>query len=112
MIKVRWDQMHYVFITNFYDVPLTGTCLHEGKLCRFEMEWVDESDSDYYLVYPLTFVERVKAKINQWCFEVCVGHHWSYGGLRRKSFFYYRRPQWLYKLLFRLYYRVSGWISK
>lgn len=98
--------MNYVFITNYYDKPLSGFCLWNGELHRFEE--TDESfEKDEYDVYPLTLREKIKARIKQKAFEICVGTHWSYGGSIRRSHFYWRRPKWLHKLLFDVYYKLT-----
>lgn len=95
--------MNYVFISNFYDYPLSGTCLYNNKLHRFEVE----DDGEYYNVYPLSLWEKVKAKVHQKAFELCVGYHWSWNGNKRSSFFYYRKPEWFYRWLFNVYYKVT-----
>jgi hypothetical protein len=104
--RVKQQDMNFVFITNYYDGPLSGFCLWDNQLHRFEA--TDESyGDDEYDVYPLTLWEKIKAKTNQKAFEICVGTHWSYGGNKRKSHFYWRRPNWLHKLLFDVYYKLT-----
>lgn len=114
MIKVHWREMHFVFVSGFYDIPLSGTCIHDGKLCRFHIEVLEGDqyqETEYYIITPLTRWEAFKARFNQKMFEMCVGKHWSYDGNRRRSHYYVRSPEWLHNLLFRAYYYVTmrGW---
>lgn len=100
--------MHYVFVSGFYDHPLTGTCLYQGKLCKFHIEALESGEeSDYYIITPMTLWERFKARFDQKMFELCVGTHWSYDGNKRRSFYYVRSPAWLHNLLFKSYYYVT-----
>lgn len=108
MIRIKYADMHFVFVRGFYDLPLEGTCMHDGKLHQFVIDPHDDNDEvDYYILTPMTRWERIKAKINQTAFEWCVGYHWTYTDSRRTTGFYYRSPQWFFKLLFSLYYWVT-----
>ena len=40
-------------------------------------------------------------------FEQMVGYHWSYPQRKNWARFYYRKPVWLSKFLFKLYYKVK-----
>ena len=42
MIKLPYEEMKFHYITNFYDYPLTGTCIYQGKIALFEAS--DETD--------------------------------------------------------------------
>lgn len=105
-MRVSYKDMNYVFITNFYDRPLSGFCMHEGELHRFE-ETDESCENDEYEVYKMTRWEKNRAWFSQKCFELCVGTHWSWGGGRRKDYFYWRRPKWLHKILFKVYYTLT-----
>lgn len=112
MIRVHWTDMHYVFVSGFYDHPLSGTCRYQGELCKFEIEVIEDDQTDHYIVTPMTLWEKVKARFSQKMFELCVGTHWSFEGNKRRSFYYVRRPAWLHHLLFRSYYFVMMRILK
>ena len=98
-------ELFIIYVTSFYDVPLEGTCRVEGEYMRFELK--DENSMDYYC-YRMSSPEKIKAKISQKLFEICVGYHCTYNGNKRMSHFHYRRPKWLYKILFDLYFSVRS----
>lgn len=103
--KIEWDDLHVVYVTNFYDIPLTGLCLWKGKLERFEVE-----DYEYgtYRVIHINWLQRLKARFDKKMFEWFVGHHWSYDNGRRTNYYYVRSPQWLHNAAFKFYY----WMTK
>jgi hypothetical protein len=57
-------------------------------------------------IYDLTFWEDVRWRLKKFFFEQMVGYHWSYPK-RKNSHFHYRKPEWLYKILFKLYYTIK-----
>ena len=42
MIRVPYEEMKFHYITNYYDYPLTGTCIYNGQIALFEAN--DETD--------------------------------------------------------------------
>jgi hypothetical protein len=42
MIKIPYDECHFHYVTGFYDYPLYGTCIYNGKIALFEA--ADETD--------------------------------------------------------------------
>lgn len=107
--KVHYKDMNYVFVSDYYDGPISGTCIHNNELHKFEAVYdsITEMHNEYYIIHPLTPWGKVKAKVRQWSFEICVGTHMSWNGNKRRSFYYIRSPKWLHKCLFYLYYRVK-----
>lgn len=100
---VKESDVEYRFITNFYDHPLKGSCYYLGKLYYFRRK----EDSDYLYLFHLNNSGERKWKLKQFFFEQCVGYHWSWYPKNRSERFRYRKPEWLYKLLFKLYYKLK-----
>lgn len=42
MIKLPYNQMKFKYITNYYDYPLSGTCIYNNKIALFQAK--DETD--------------------------------------------------------------------
>lgn len=118
--KVEYDQMQFVWVSNFWDFPLKGICMWGGKLHEFAGwdEWFkidnpteDEDDWDrkvFFNLTPLTFTQRLKWRFRQRMFELCVGTHWTYKNNQRGLQFHWRKPVWLHKLLCSWYYKTKG----
>jgi hypothetical protein len=100
---VKDKQVDYRFVSNYHDEPLQGSCYYLGKLYHFRRK---EGTDQLFLIHLNKSGER-KWKLKQLWFELCVGYHWSWYPKNRSSGFYYRRPQWLYKILLDLYYRLK-----
>lgn len=103
---IPYKDLDIVFVTNYYDVPLSGTCIHDGKLCEFECS-SEHDDPLMYAIYRLSFLQKIKAKFTQWKFEQCVGYHWSYHSGKKTTYFYIRKPKWLYTMLYKWFYRKN-----
>lgn len=101
------NQVEYRFISSYYDLPLKGICYHLGVLYEFQRVQMEEYFDDYLELYSLNLFEKTKWILRQWWFETCVGYHWSWYPKNRSKGFYYRKPQWLYKLLMKLYYKLK-----
>lgn len=102
------DEVDFIWYWSHYDVHLEGLCKYDGNLCRFEhvrFVWEEDEDGDLeivdnlYDIFSLTLKDKIKLKLRQWKFELCVGKHCSYphreNGVRYKS----KRPIWLHKIL-------------
>jgi hypothetical protein len=85
--------------------------MFNGKLCEFENEYPDfDEETDEYKemfvkIYKLNLIDKIKWRWKQWKFEKIIGYHWTYPQRKEGKGFYYRKPKWLYILLFNLYYR-------
>lgn len=104
-MKIPYNDLNIVWVSNFYDYPLEGICRPNGELMKFTVD-----DDDYmYFVEPLTGWQKFKWLFNMKMFELCVGKHWSYKDNKRQTFFYYRKPEWLFRFLFKLYYKFQDY---
>jgi hypothetical protein len=100
------DVGEIVYVSDYYDGPLAGLTMYKGQLCKFRCV----KDDDKYLYYEIMSMnawEKIRALWRKKKFELCVGYHWTYKNGKRDSWFYYRKPQWFYKWLFRMYYRKT-----
>lgn len=117
---IPYDQMQFRWIAMHWDIHYNGICTYNNQLCEFqtiegdgrwtgddedkEEEWV-ETIPTVCKIYHLTPKEKLIWLHRQTMFEWFVGYHWTYPyrktGQRQ---FRYRKPVWLYKLLFKLYY--------
>jgi hypothetical protein len=110
---VNYDKVKFKFISNHWDIHLNGTCIYNGELCEFKNKYPDynEETDDWEEMIVEIFQLNLKEKLawykKQWLFEKCVGYHWSYKNGKRGKSFYYRKPQWLYKKIFNLYYKLK-----
>lgn len=110
---INYENVEFRFISNHYDVHLNGTCIYNGELCEFKNQYpdldeeTDEWEEMIVEIYQLTFKEKFEWYKRQWLFENCVGYHWTYPQRKEGKSFYYRKPQWLYKRLFNLYYKLK-----
>jgi hypothetical protein len=100
---VKDTQVEYRFITNYYDEPIQGSCYYLGKLYQFRRK---EGTNQLFLITLNKKGER-RWKLKQFFFEQCVGYQWSWYPKNRSTGFRYRNPQWLYKILFKLYYKFK-----
>lgn len=96
-------QLEIIFVTNFYDIPLAGLCWYDGKVERFESDY----DTQKTTIIFLTRYERFKALLGKKLFEICVGTHHTYKNNRKASYFYWRKPVILHKILYKLYYAIK-----
>lgn len=109
-----YDKMDFVWVSNHYDIHLSGLCKHNGKLCWFQtindMEYNDDKDEwimpDCQL-YSLSWKEWIKLKWKQKRFEWMVGYHWTYPHRKQGARFYIRKPEWLYQRLFNWFYNKN-----
>ena len=98
---VPYAEMQWVWITDYYDVPLQGLCRYHGRLYRFEAA---NEEGEMYRVYSLTRPERCRWMARKWLFELAIGRHWSYPAREQGVRFRWRRPVWLWRYVFRAYY--------
>ncbi|MGD9156907.1 MAG: hypothetical protein PVG39_00745 [Desulfobacteraceae bacterium] len=95
-----YEEVNFIWVSNHYDLHLSGICDDCGELRRFETDY----DTEQVALFSLTAAEKIKWKLRQWAFELCVGKYWTYPDRKNGARFYYRRPQWFWKLVFRMYY--------
>lgn len=102
---VQYKKVDFRFVCSHWDIHLTGTCTHKGKLCFFKVYNKYPTKKYYAAIFSLNLAERIKWVVKQWIFEQMVGYHWSYkDGVKVWNRSYIRNPRWLYLILFKLYY--------
>lgn len=105
-----YNEINFVWISNHYDVHLSGLCKMGNTFFWFvtinHYEVFEENEQLKCDVYQLSFWEEIKLRMRKFFFEQMVGYHWSYPK-RNNGGFYLRKPKWLYKFLFRLYYFIK-----
>lgn len=101
-----YDEVDFVWVSNHYDVHLSGLCKMGNTLFWFETKIEGDYENIICDIYMLSFWEEMKLRFRKFSFEQAVGHHWSYSKGKKENHFYYRKPQWLYKILFSLYYKI------
>ncbi len=109
-----YEEIDFVWISNHYDVHMSGLCKMGNTLFYFGTIYNGTFEEDEELmcdVYMLSFMEEMRWRLRKFFFERMVGYHWSYPK-RKNSHFHYRKPEWLYKILFKLYYSVIKKILK
>lgn len=101
-----YDEVDFVWVSNHYNVHLSGLCKMGNTLFWFETRILDDYENIECDIYMLSFWEEMKLRFRKFSFERMVGNHWSYDK-KNKTNFYYRKPQWLSKILFKLYYLIK-----
>jgi hypothetical protein len=99
------QELEIVYVDSFYDFPLGGLCYYDGKIERF----VTDYDTKETTIIHLTSWERFKALCSKKLFEICVGKHHSYVNNKRPHYFYWRKPVFLHKIIFNLYFKRWPW---
>ena len=98
---VKYDDMDFVWIVDHWNIHLEGLCRYNGSLCRFKTN----EETEICTIYSLSILEKVKWLVRKKRFELCIGYHWTYPHKSHGALFYYRKPKWLYKFLFKKFYR-------
>lgn len=109
---IPYDEVDFVWISDHYDIHLSGLCKMANTFFWFETI-VNSYNVDVKCnIYMLSFWEEIIFKTRKLLFEQMVGFHWSYYPDVDKPLkgFYYRKPQWLHKRLFKLYYKIKKFI--
>lgn len=111
--KISYDNVDFRFISDHYDVHLSGTCIYNDALHDFENDYPsyneekDEYEDMSVRIYSLDFYTRLKRYWKQWLFEQYVGYHWTYPYRKNRSRpFKYRNPKWFYTMLFKWFYKL------
>ena len=109
---IPYNQMDFVWVSNHYDIHLSGLCKHKENLCWFVTEGLDKYDeeNDEWVmpncnIYSLTLSEKIKLKWRQKRFEWMVGYHWTYPYRKQGAGFHIRKPKWLFSWLFKRFYK-------
>jgi hypothetical protein len=105
---LSYDDIDFVWVNNHYDVHISGLCKLGFSLFYFKTINHDSDEELMCEVYMLSTIEEIKWKLKKFFFEQMVGYHWTCPK-RKNSHFHYRKPEWLYKILFKLYYKIKRW---
>jgi len=108
---IPYKYVDFKWIENHYDLHRSGLCIFNNRLCYFKTIEGDWNEKGKYWedsnceIYSLNIFEKIKWKFIQKKFEAMIGYHWSYPSRKNGNRFYYRKPEWLYKWLFKVYYK-------
>tara|TARA_Y100000034_G_scaffold34222_1_gene41919 strand:- start:2588 stop:2947 length:360 start_codon:yes stop_codon:yes gene_type:complete len=108
MIKHQ-SEIEIIFVSGFYDWPLTGICKFKGKTYKFKRVFDEQIEdyNEYMILIKLNTIQRLR----EWCkrtyFGICVGFHEHYKNGKRYTYYHARKPRWFWKRLFNLYYREA-----
>jgi hypothetical protein len=97
------QELEIIYVTDYYDIPLSGLCRYNNRIERFEY---NEENQEYHIIH-LTRYQRIVELFRKKLFEICVGTHQSYVNNKKPSFFYWRKPVILHRILFKLYYGIK-----
>jgi len=102
---VKYVDMNFFWITDHYDIHLTGYCHYKGALCRFDVTddfFAKPTNQVSYNIFSMTLFEKIKMLIDKTLFETCVGTSWSFP-VKKES----KKPKWLKKLLHEFYFWIK-----
>ena len=102
-MKVNYNDIYFVWISNYYDEPLHGICKYKNKLYEFIADV--EEERTIYRIINLTLCEKIRWKARQKLFEIFVGTHWTMKENKRHANFGKRRPKWFWDLMVNFYYK-------
>ena len=100
---IPYEEVKFKYVSNHWDVHLKGTCIYNNQVCEFENDYPTDDEPMLVRIYEVDVIKKLNNIKKQFMFERCVGYHWSYPN-RKNTSFHYRKPKWLYKLLFKMYY--------
>lgn len=109
--KISYESVDSRWVSQHWDLHLQGICYFNGEICEFKTIYPDFDDDKgdwsetIVMIYNLTLLEKIKWVIRQSLFEFCIGKHYSRKNGKWGERFKYRRPEWVYRILFRLYYK-------
>jgi len=108
VIRVKYENVNYFFVTNHYDIHLSGLAKMNGKLYYFKIPKGYSWDKLLYKLpkmhlYPLSLKEKILFLTMKRMFEFCVSKSWSYPVKTQEP---NNRPHWFQKILFNLYYKI------
>lgn len=111
---IPYNQTKFKFISSHYDLHLRGLCVYNNTICYFSTivgnydEILDEWEESFCQIYKLSFKEKAHWLFKKKKFELMVGYHWTYSYRKTgERPFHYRNPKWLYKWLYRLYFKLK-----
>lgn len=100
-MEVSSDLIKIVFVSSYYDHPLSGVCTFNGKTYWFDAEYGEETVT----LRRMRAFERLQKWARRTLFGVCVGWHQHYKDGKRARYFGGRHPKWFWGALANLYYK-------
>jgi hypothetical protein len=120
---IPYEKVKFFFIKDHYDLHREGLCIFNNRISYFKINHESEDemvekeyeDENYHSwsedlmmdIFELTDQELVDELFEKTMFELNVGYHWSYPHRKLNYHFHYRKPKWLYVLLFKLHYYLN-----
>jgi hypothetical protein len=71
------EHMNWLWISNYYDIPLDGLCIVNKVVCIFKIRDSHRANIRYEVFIPSGW-ERTTWLLRKKLFEICVGEHWTY----------------------------------
>ena len=65
-LKIPYNKVDFVWISDHYDIHLEGICKHNNELCRF----ITDYDSLICTLSSLTSWEKIQWLRQKWFFEI------------------------------------------
>ena len=109
---IPYTKVDFVFITDHDEIHLKGICRYDNSIHEFNTvnnEWNKEFNKLEELhceIFRMAFYDKLKWTWKKKKFEWFVGYHWSYPNRNIQSDFIFRKPKWLFKILFKLYFKT------
>lgn len=104
--RVPYTKVNFFWISNHYDIHLSGLCKMNGELMWFITPKVPAWNERYPKVhlFKLTRREKIRLLARKWWFEFCIGKHWTAPNFRKppKPFKHFR---WFHQMMYNFYYR-------
>lgn len=103
-IRVPYNQVDWVWVSDHYDLHLSGLARHDGVLMRFQTPqfyWCNRRVlTPQVRMFRMSFAEKCRWLARKRWFEFCVGRNWTYPDRRLGQ--RTRRPRWLCDLYYKL----------
>ena len=99
-IRIPADKMTLHHHCSYYDHPLNGVCIVNGRWWWFDRAY----GSRWAECRPMATPEKVKRSLKHLLFVSLVGGHTTYSGGKR-AHSVVRQPRWLWRRLATVYYR-------
>ncbi len=100
----KYEDIKFVWISNHYDIHLSGLCRFDGKLHEFTVDY----DTKKGVISSINMIEKIRWLISKKLFELCVGFHWTYPHRTNGVKYGERIPAWFWYFIVMLYYGVKG----
>jgi len=110
-MHVNPEEFKIHFITGHDDYFADhGIGWYNGDMHEFYQRYSGHEKSLVIDALKLSHFDRIKWFIRRKLFELCVGKHYTYVDGKRNNSFYIKKPDFIYKKLYKLYYkRIQHW---